>query len=95
MITLGTGVVICSLFPFRFSFNTVSENGQVTSYSRQYSIIGPVIGSALAIGSIPMLIGGGKKKNNAYKTYNQYCAQPTATLDIYPTSNGLGVCLNF
>lgn len=48
-----------------------------------------------ALASIPFYISGTNKKNNAYKIYNQYCAQPKATLSFGPTANGIGVCLSF
>lgn len=59
------------------------------------STTGTIIGSALIISSVPVLIIGGNKKNNSYKIYNQYCAQSSVSLGVYPTGNGIGVCLNF
>ena len=58
------------------------------------SIVGVGLGAALII-SVPMIVLGNRKQINAYKIYNQYCAQPTVTLSFGPTTNGIGVCLNF
>lgn len=44
--------------------------------------------------SIPFLLSGNHKKKNAYKVYNEYCAQPTtATLSFGPATKGVGVGL--
>lgn len=63
-------------------------------------IVGTGMGAAfggieLSIASIPLLISGKHKKENAYKVYNDYCAKPTAKLSFGPTANGIGVCLSF
>ena len=54
-------------------------------------------GAVGGITAAPFLISGSKKKNNAYKVYNQYCAKPTASLSFGPATNciGMGVYLNF
>lgn len=52
-------------------------------------------GGISALTSIPFFVSGKKKKNNAYKVYNEYCAKPTAKLSFGPTANGIGVCLSF
>lgn len=50
------------------------------------------VGTTLA--SIPFLLSGNHKKKNAYKVYNEYCAQPTtATLSLGPATKGVGVGL--
>ena len=54
-----------------------------------------LIGIPSALVSIPFYISGSVKKNNAYKVYNQYCSQPTATLSFGSTANGIGICLSF
>lgn len=58
------------------------------------------IGAIGGITSVPFLISGSKKKNNAYKVYNEYCAKPakpTASLNFGPATKGIGmgVYLNF
>lgn len=51
-------------------------------------------GTATTLVSIPVLISGNHKKKNAYKVYNEYCAQPTtATLSLGPATKGVGVGL--
>ena len=60
--------------------------------------IGVVIGASSAVitagTSIPFLLSGNHKKKNAYKVYNEYCAQPTtATLSFGPATKGVGVGL--
>jgi hypothetical protein len=54
-------------------------------------------GIPVVLTSIPFYITGSKKKNNAYKVYNQYCAKPTAKLSFGPATNsiGTGIYLNF
>ena len=52
------------------------------------------IGGASAIsGAIVWSVGVGMK-NNAYKVYNQHCAE-SLTLNLQYTDNGLGLALNF
>ena len=63
-------------------------------------IVGTGMGAAfggieLSIASMPLLISGKHKKENAYKVYNDYCAKPKATLSFGPVANGIGVCLSF
>ena len=53
------------------------------------------IGGASILGSIPIIIIGNNMRRNAYKVYNRNCVQSTASLGIYPTANGIGICLNF
>jgi hypothetical protein len=53
------------------------------------------IGGLVALGSIPVMIIGGSMQRNAYKVYNRNCAQSSATLGIYPTANGMSICLSF
>ena len=57
-------------------------------------IFGAIVGG---LSSTPFFIAGGKKKNNAYKVYNEYCAKPTASLSFGPATQGIGmgVYLNF
>ena len=57
-------------------------------------ICGAVIGG---LSSTPFFIAGSKKKNNAYKVYNEYCAKPIASLSFGPATKGIGmgVYLNF
>ena len=53
-------------------------------------------GVPCAIASIPCFTSGKNKKDNAYKTYNQYCSQQSSvSLSFGPTEKGIGVCLNF
>lgn len=72
--------------------------GSSTSPSTLIAGLGVVGGgSTIAIASIPFLISGKSKKENAYKVYNEYCAKPTATLSFGPAAKGvgMGVYLNF
>ena len=51
-------------------------------------------GAVTTMVSIPVLLSGNHKKKNAYKVYNEYCAQPTtATLSLGPATKGVGVGL--
>ncbi|MBR6848446.1 MAG: hypothetical protein IKM74_10000 [Bacteroidales bacterium] len=44
------------------------------------------------IASIPCFISGKHKKDNAYKTYNQYCSQQSSvSLSFGPATQGIGV----
>ena len=56
-----------------------------------------VAGPVTALTSIPIWISGSSKKKNAYKVYNEYCSQPTASLSFGPATKGIGtgVYLNF
>ena len=53
------------------------------------------IGGGLMLGSIPIILIGNSMRRNAYKVYNLNCAQSTASIGVYPTANGFGICLNF
>lgn len=64
------------------------------------AIIGAIPGGVTAIASIPFIISGKHKKENAYQVYNEYCAKPTkptASLSFGPATQGIGmgVYLNF
>ena len=50
-------------------------------------------GAAAVSGGISWSVGV-RKKDNAYKAYNQHCAEPL-TLNFQYTGNGLGLALNF
>lgn len=52
-------------------------------------------GAYVALGSLPIILIGSSMQRNAYKVYNQNCTQHVASLGIYPTTNGIGFCLNF
>lgn len=54
------------------------------------------IGGAVIATSIPLVSVGYKKRNNAYKVYNNTCASSSAiTFNFTAGSNGLGLALNF
>ena len=53
-----------------------------------------IAGGLAAIAGATMWTVGIGKKNNAYKAYNQQCAEPL-TLNVQYTGNGLGLALNF
>ncbi len=53
------------------------------------------IGGLVVAGSIPIILIGNSVQRNAYKVYNRDCAQSSVSLGVYPTGNGIGVCLNF
>lgn len=57
--------------------------------------VGIICGSVGA--SIALLTTGKNKKENCYKVYNEYCAQPKTTLSFGPATNGVGcgLYLNF
>lgn len=56
---------------------------------------GIFVGAGAVLVSLPVLIIGGSMQRNAYKVYNRNCAQSTTSIGIYPTTNGIGFCLNF
>ncbi len=55
------------------------------------------IGAAMELGSIPLLIVGGIKRNNTYEVYNEQCRQQQNTLylSLQASTNGLGLALKF
>lgn len=55
------------------------------------------IGAAMELGSIPLLIVGGIKRNNTYEVYNEQCRQQQNTLylSLQASANGLGLALKF
>lgn len=57
--------------------------------------VGLMLGVITPMVAIPIKIAGKVNRKNAYKKYNEFCAQPKATLGFYPTANGVGVSLNF
>lgn len=63
----------------------------------EFSLLGASagVGAICALVSIPFFKSGANKKKNAYKIYNQYCANPKTTLSFGPTVNGIVVNLNF
>lgn len=84
-ITLGVGAVLCAAMP------VVNSSTTGSSVTTKVELTGPV----LALGSIPIIIFGSNRKNNAYKVYNQKCAGSTTALSFGPTTNGIGVFYNF
>lgn len=54
-----------------------------------------LVGGGLMLGSIPIILIGNSMRLNAYKVYNRDCAQSSVSLGVYPTGNGIGVCLSF
>lgn len=54
------------------------------------------IGSLATIGSIPLLVVGGIKRNNSYEVYNDHCKNPQyLSFSINAKANGIGLALNF
>lgn len=55
------------------------------------------LGSAMELGSIPLLVVGGIKRNNTYEVYNEQCRQQQNTLylSMQASSNGIGLALKF
>lgn len=54
------------------------------------------IGSLATIGSIPLLVVGGIKRNNSYEVYNEHCKNPQyLSFSINAKANGVGLALNF
>lgn len=52
------------------------------------------VGGAAAISGLSMWAIGIKKKNNAYKAYNEHCAE-SLSLNVMYKGNGLGLALQF
>lgn len=70
----------------------VSVIGTIATQNVTFSIVGIAIGAS----SIPFFIMGCTKRNTSHEVYNKSCAgKSTASLSFGPTSNGLGVSLNF
>ena len=88
LIGVGGGTAILSL-----ALNLSAGNGAGTA------VLGSLASGAIlgGLSSTPFFIAGSKKKDNAYKVYNEYCAKPTASLSFGPATNGIGmgVYLNF
>ena len=59
------------------------------------AIIG--LGSAMELGSIPLLVVGGIKRNNTYEVYNEPSRQQQNTLylSMQTSANGIGLALKF
>lgn len=78
-----------------YGFNTDKDNTQsvLLTYGGAM-LIG--LGSAMEVGSIPLLVVGGLKRNNAYEVYNETC-QPrnTVSLNLQASANGIGLALKF
>ena len=55
------------------------------------------LGSAMELGSIPLLVVGGIKRNNTYEVYNEQCRQQQNTLylSMQTSANGIGLALKF
>jgi len=56
------------------------------------------LGSGLFVGSIPCIVVGTIRRNNAYEIYNETCARSTANViefGIQPAANGIGVAMRF
>ena len=99
----GSGVVLVGTLTLAIGM-PVNENGYYGYYGwvpngTYYSCI--IAGSVLmGVGAVVAVSGGIlwgvgiSKKNNAYKAYNQHCAEPL-TLNFQYTGNGLGLALNF
>lgn len=71
----------------------IDKNSSIALYSGGGGLM--VLGGVSSLVSIPLFISANGTKSNVYQIYNQYCAQPKATLSFGPTANGIGVCLNF
>lgn len=78
-----------------YETNKKEDTLKATDYLIAGLICAISFGAPPALASIPFYISGTKKKDNAYKIYNEYCAKPTAKLSFGPTANGIGVCLSF
>lgn len=75
---------------------SVIEGGGVDFELAASGVIGGAeVGAICALVSIPFFKSGANKKKNAYKIYNQYCANPKTTLSFGPTVNGIVVNLIF
>lgn len=85
-IVIGTGLIFYGGFAHFENDYKVLLSGE---------IVAPVGGIIILAGAIPIKCAGNHKQKNTYKIYNQYCAQPQATLSFSPTVNGIGVCLSF
>ena len=59
-------------------------------------VFAPLSGVMMAVGA-GVAGAGHNKMNNAYKAYNEYCAEqkPQLTLGITASSNGIGLALRF
>lgn len=88
-ITMASGVActLIGVWPYDYSFSESTRG--FLAYS------GIAGGVGLTITSIVLFVNSKEKRINSYKIYNQYCAQPQATLSFGPTANGIGVCLSF
>ena len=54
------------------------------------------MGSLATIGSIPLLVVGGIKRNNSHEVYNDHCKNPQyLSFSINAKANGVGLALNF
>ncbi len=54
------------------------------------------LGSAMEVGSIPLLVIGGIKRNNSHEVYNTSCRNAnTVSLNLQANTNGLGLALKF
>lgn len=94
-IILGAGVGVAAAFSGRLSTSATYYGNTLVSSETHFNYTGPIIGGALVACSIPLIISGTNRKNNAYKIYNQYCVQSSASLSFGPTANGIGICLSF
>lgn len=83
LVGIGTGLIISGALSWEWEGLLIA--GLITA----------PVGAVTALGAIPIKIAGKSNLKKADMNYNQYCAQPKATLGFYPTANGIGMCLNF
>lgn len=69
----------------------------ISGETRMDGIVVAASGVGLSLISIPFFTTGKKIRTDAYKVYNDYCAQPKTTLSFGPATQGVGcgVYLNF
>lgn len=87
-VLIGTGVGLAVALP---------HWGQDAYVVGVGAFVGACVGAIPAVVSIPFFASGKNKKENCYKIYNDYCAQPKTTLSFGPATQGVGcgVYLNF
>lgn len=88
LLIIGGGCVVASTI-----IAGIIEPTKFWDYAGYGAEIGIYVGVPISIASIPFFISGKYKKKDAYKTYNQYCAQPSTTLSVGPATQGMGVGL--